>query len=91
MQSLYTAATGMLAQQMNIDVISNNLANVNTNGFKKQRVDFQDLLYLNVKPAGAPATRDTTVPVGNELVALLALKACRAVLTVRTSILHALD
>jgi len=64
MQSLYTAATGMLAQQMNIDVISNNLANVNTNGFKKQRVDFQDLLYLNVKPAGAPATRDTTVPVG---------------------------
>ncbi len=64
MQSLYTAATGMLAQQMNIDVISNNLANVNTNGFKKQRVDFQDLLYLNVKPAGAPATRDTRVPVG---------------------------
>ena len=64
MQSLYTAATGMLAQQMNIDVISNNLANVNTAGFKKQRVDFQDLLYLNVKPAGAPATRDTRVPVG---------------------------
>jgi flagellar basal-body rod protein FlgG len=64
MQSLYTAATGMLAQQMNIDVISNNLANVNTNGFKQQRVDFQDLLYLNVKPAGTPATRDTKVPVG---------------------------
>jgi flagellar basal-body rod protein FlgG len=64
MQSLYTAATGMLAQQMNIDVISNNLANVNTNGYKKQRVDFQDLLYLNVKPAGAPATRETHIPVG---------------------------
>jgi flagellar basal-body rod protein FlgG len=67
MQSLYTAATGMLAQQMNIDVISNNLANVNTNGFKKQRVDFQDLMYLNVKPSGAPATRDTTVPVGIQI------------------------
>jgi flagellar basal-body rod protein FlgG len=67
MQSLYTAATGMLAQQMNIDVISNNLANVNTSGFKKQRVDFQDLLYLNVKPSGAPATRDTKVPVGIQI------------------------
>lgn len=64
MQSLYTAATGMLAQQMNIDTISNNLANVNTQGFKKQRVEFQDLLYLNVKPAGTPSTRDTRVPVG---------------------------
>lgn len=64
MQSLYTAATGMLAQQLNIDTISNNLANVNTQGFKKQRVEFQDLLYLNVKPAGMPSTRDTRVPVG---------------------------
>ena len=64
MQSLYTAATGMLAQQLNIDTISNNLANVNTQGFKKQRVEFQDLLYLNVKPAGMPSTRETRVPVG---------------------------
>lgn len=64
MQSLYTAATGMLAQQLNIDVISNNLANVNTQGFKKQRVEFQDLLYINLKPAGTPSTRETKVPVG---------------------------
>jgi flagellar basal-body rod protein FlgG len=67
MQSLYTAATGMLAQQMNIDTISNNLANVSTQGFKKQRVEFQDLLYLNVKPAGTPSTRDTHVPVGIQI------------------------
>lgn len=67
MQSLYTAATGMLAQQLNIDVISNNLANVNTSGFKQQRVDFQDLLYSNVKLSGVPATRDTTIPVGIQI------------------------
>ncbi len=45
MRALYTAATGMEAQQLNMDVISNNLANVNTVGFKKGRADFQDLLY----------------------------------------------
>jgi flagellar basal-body rod protein FlgG len=67
MQSLYTAATGMLAQQMNIDTISNNLANVSTNGFKKQRVDFQDLLYLNLKPAGTPTSPETRVPVGIQI------------------------
>jgi len=44
-RSLWTAATGMEAQQLNMDVIANNLANVNTTGFKKSRVDFQDLLY----------------------------------------------
>ena len=64
MQSLYTAATGMQAQSLNIDTISNNLANVSTNGFKKQRVDFQDLLYLNLKPAGTPTSPETNVPVG---------------------------
>ena len=47
MRSLYTAATGMGAQQRNIDVTANNLANVNTTGFKKSRVHFQDLLYHN--------------------------------------------
>lgn len=55
-QALYTAASGMLAQQMNVDTISNNLANVSTTGFKKMRVDFQDLLYNTIKPAGAPPT-----------------------------------
>jgi len=64
MQSLYTAATGMSAQQLNLDTISNNLANVSTVGFKKQRVDFQDLLYLNLKPAGSPTSPETNIPVG---------------------------
>jgi flagellar basal-body rod protein FlgG len=67
MQSLYTAATGMSAQQLNIDTISNNLANVSTNGFKKQRVDFQDLLYLNIKPAGIPTSSDSRTPVGIQI------------------------
>lgn len=49
MRSLFTASSGMLAQQMNIDVISNNLANVNTAGFKKSRVDFQSLLYQTLQ------------------------------------------
>ena len=45
MRSLWTAATGMNAQQFHIDTISNNLANVNTTGFKKNRADFEDLVY----------------------------------------------
>ena len=56
MRALWTAASGMSAQQTKIDVISNNLANVNTTGFKKSRVDFQDLLYQTVKYAGTPST-----------------------------------
>jgi flagellar basal-body rod protein FlgG len=56
MQALYTAASGMLAQQLNVDTIANNLANVSTTGFKKMRVDFQDLLYHTIKPAGSPPT-----------------------------------
>lgn len=55
-QALYTAASGMLAQQLNVDTISNNLANVSTTGYKKMRVDFQDLLYNTIKPAGTPPT-----------------------------------
>jgi flagellar basal-body rod protein FlgG len=45
LRALYSAATGMEAQQMNLDVISNNLANVNTTGFKKSNIEFEDLLY----------------------------------------------
>ena len=56
MRSLWTAASGMVAQQTKIDTISNNLANVNTAGFKKSRVDFQDLLYQTIKYAGTPST-----------------------------------
>lgn len=52
MTSLYSAATGMNAQQVNMDVISNNLANVDTNGFKKSRADFQDLMYKTEKAPG---------------------------------------
>jgi len=67
MQSLYTAATGMEAQQSSIDTIANNLANSSTTGFKAQRVDFQDLLYLNLKPAGTPTSGVTKTPNGIQI------------------------
>ncbi|MCK9169243.1 MAG: flagellar basal-body rod protein FlgG [Treponema sp.] len=63
-KSLWTAATGMNGQQSNIDAISNNLSNVNTTGFKQQRVEFEDLIYQTEKLAGTPATEDTVTPVG---------------------------
>ena len=66
-RSLWTAATGMNTQQTNIDTVANNLANVNTSGFKKQRAEFEDLLYQTVKASGTPATEDTVTPVGVEL------------------------
>lgn len=62
-RSLWTAASGMIGQQSNIDTISNNLSNVNTPGFKKVRADFEDLIYQTVRVAGTPATEDTVVPV----------------------------
>lgn len=64
MRSLWTAASGMTAQQFNIDTISNNLANVNTTGFKKNRPDFEDLLYQTLRVAGTPATEVTLIPTG---------------------------
>jgi flagellar basal-body rod protein FlgG len=64
MRSLWTAASGMIGQQFNIDTIANNLSNVNTTGFKKNRPDFEDLLYQTVRVAGTPATEETLVPVG---------------------------
>ncbi len=66
-RSLWTSATGMQAQALNLDVISNNLANVNTAGFKKSRAEFQDLLYETIKPAGTPSSQDTEVPTGIQL------------------------
>lgn len=63
-RSLYTAATGMEAQQLNIDVIANNLANVNTTGFKRSRVDFQDLLYQTIRTAGAAQAQGVQIPTG---------------------------
>ncbi|MCL5271279.1 MAG: flagellar basal-body rod protein FlgG [bacterium] len=64
MRALFVAATGMQSQQLNIDNIANNLANVNTTGFKRGRVDFQDLLYQAIRPVGANATVNTEVPTG---------------------------
>lgn len=64
MRSLWTAASGMTTQQFNIDTISNNLSNVNTTGFKKQRAEFEDLLYQTLLMAGTPATEISEVPTG---------------------------
>ncbi len=64
MRALWTAGTGMVAQQANIDVISNNLANVNTTGYKKSRADFQDLMYQIVRQPGAATGADTQLPTG---------------------------
>ena len=63
-RSLWTAASGMMAQQLNTDVIANNLANVNTTGFKRSRADFQDLLYQTLRPAGTSDTAGSQIPVG---------------------------
>lgn len=62
-RALRTAATGMRAQQMNVDTIANNLANVNTTGFKKTRMDFQDIFYQNIRTAGTP-TAERQLPTG---------------------------
>ncbi|WP_203291980.1 flagellar basal-body rod protein FlgG [Maricaulis parjimensis] len=65
MRALTTAASGMQAQQMNVEVISNNLANMNTTGFKRQRAEFQDLLYQNVQAMGMNSSdAGTIVPTG---------------------------
>ncbi|HEY3380293.1 MAG TPA: flagellar basal-body rod protein FlgG [Vicinamibacterales bacterium] len=65
-RALYTAASGMNAQQTNIDNIAHNLANVNTSGFKKSRVEFQDLVYQQLKQAGSPTSTSGEAPVGLE-------------------------
>ncbi|MGI6092368.1 MAG: flagellar basal-body rod protein FlgG [Veillonellaceae bacterium] len=64
MRALWTAGSGMVAQQANIDGISNNLANVNTTGFKKSRTDFQDLMYQTIRQAGTQTGPDSEVPTG---------------------------
>ena len=65
MKALSTAATGMLAQQLNIEVVANNIANMNTTGFKRQRAEFQDLLYQNIERVGANSSdAGTVVPSG---------------------------
>jgi flagellar basal-body rod protein FlgG len=64
MRSLWIAKTGLDAQQTQLDVVSNNLANVSTNGFKRSRAVFEDLLYQTLRPAGAQSSQQTQVPEG---------------------------
>ena len=63
-KGLYTAATGMTAQQYNIDVISNNIANINTTAFKKDRAEFQDLMYQSLNYTASATSADTQNPTG---------------------------
>lgn len=67
MRALWTAASGMTAQQYNVDTIANNLSNVNTTGFKKIRAEFEDLIYQTQNRAGTPATENTLRPLGNQV------------------------
>jgi flagellar basal-body rod protein FlgG len=68
MKALYIASTGMSAQERNVEVISNNIANMRTTGFKKQRAEFQDLLYQAYRRAGSQTSdKGTVVPVGIEI------------------------
>lgn len=65
--SLWISKTGMEAQQMQLDVISNNLANVSTNGFKKSHAVFEDLMYQNLRQVGASVTEQSTLPTGLQI------------------------
>ena len=68
MQSLNIASTGMLAQQTNVEVISNNIANMNTTAFKRHRAQFQDLLYQDLRRVGSNSSdAGTIVPSGIQL------------------------
>ncbi len=67
MRALWSSASGMTAQQKHIDVIANNIANVNTTGFKKETLYFQDLVYQTLRPAGAMNMAGTQLPVGIEI------------------------
>ncbi|MGZ8997012.1 MAG: flagellar hook-basal body complex protein, partial [Rhodospirillales bacterium] len=68
MRALSIAATGMLAQQRNVEVVSNNLANMNTTGFMRRRPEFHDLLYHNLRRAGSTSADDgSVVPTGVQM------------------------
>src|SRR5712691_7065362 len=68
MRALHTAATSMMAQELNVQVISNNIANMRTTGYKRQRVEFQDLLYEHVSRVGSQtASNGNILPVGIDL------------------------
>src|SRR5664279_2583653 len=66
-RALYSAASGMTAQQLNVDNIANNLANASTTGYKMRHAQFQDLLYQSMIQPGASAGQQTTVPTGLQL------------------------
>lgn len=67
LRAFSTAATGMTAQQMMVDVIANNLANINTTGFKRSQIDFQDLLYVKMRESGTEVASGVTYPSGLEI------------------------
>ncbi len=67
LRAFSTAATGMTAQQTMVDVIANNLANINTTGFKRSHLDFQDLLYVKMEAAGAEVASGINTPTGLEI------------------------
>lgn len=67
LRSLYIASTGMRAQDLNVSVIANNLANVNTSGFKRSRADFEDLMYQNLRLMGTLSNEGNTIPTGIQL------------------------
>ena len=67
LRAFSTAATGMAGQQMIVDVIANNLANINTTGFKRSQVDFQDLMYLKIAEAGRETASGVVAPTGFEI------------------------
>src|SRR5882757_6805072 len=67
LRALYSSAAGMQSQQLNLDVISNNLANVNTTGFKKSKIEFQDLLYQTARAAGSEQGGGNQLPTGIQI------------------------
>ena len=68
MRALDIASTGMQAQQTNVEVISNNIANLSTTGYKRQRAEFQDLLYQNLRRVGSTSSdTGTVVPSGAQV------------------------
>ncbi len=67
LRALYSSAAGMESQQLNLDVIANNLANVNTTGFKRSKIEFQDLLYDTTRSAGAEQSNGNQLPTGLQI------------------------
>ena len=82
LRAFSTAATGMHAQQTMVDAIANNLANINTNGYKRSNVNFQDLLYLKIREAGSEVASGVTAPSGLEIGSGVRLASTNKIFTV---------